>query len=99
MKTLLTVGVLIFSLLFFAVPASACSAFPDGHIGIVLELDKASKSLTISDGETGNPFTFSGEHSVLSTLEWVVLSVQQPIFVRYRVEGDQLIATEIKRLN
>ncbi len=99
MKTLLTVGVLIFSLLFCAVPASACSAFPDGHIGIVLELDKVSKSLTISDGETGNPITFSVEDTVLSTLEWVVLSVQQPIFVRYRVEGDQLIATEIKRLN
>ena len=99
MKTLLTVGVLIFSLLFFAAPSSACSAFPDGHIGIVVELDKASKSLTISDGETGNPITFSVEGTVLSTLEWAVLSVQQPIFVRYRVEGDQLIATEIKRLN
>jgi|TARA_Y100001001_G_scaffold24730_1_gene20822 hypothetical protein len=99
MKPLLTVGVLIFSLLFCAVPASACSALPDGHIGIVLELDKVSKSLTISDGETGNPITFSVEDTVLSTLEWVVLSVQQPIFVRYRVEGDQLIATEIKRLN
>ena len=36
MKTLLTVGVLIFSLLFCAVPASACSAFPDGHIGVDL---------------------------------------------------------------
>lgn len=99
MKTLLTVGVLIFSLLFFAGPASGCSAFPDGHIGIVLELDKASKSLTISDGETGNPITFSVEDTVLSSMEWVILSVQQPIFVRYRVEGDELIATEIKRLN
>ena len=57
MKTLLTVGVLIFSLLFFSAPGSACSAFPDGHIGIVVELDKASKSLTISDGETGHPVT------------------------------------------
>jgi hypothetical protein len=36
MKTLLTVGVLIFSLLFFAAPASTCSAFPDGHIGVDL---------------------------------------------------------------
>ena len=36
MKTLLTVGVLIISLLFCAVPASACSAFPDGHIGVDL---------------------------------------------------------------
>ncbi len=99
MKSLLTVSVLIFSLLFFAGPARACSAFPDGHIGIVLELDKASKSLTISDGETGNPITFSVEDTVLSSMEWVILSVQQPIFVRYRVEGDELIATEIKRLN
>ncbi len=99
MKPLLTVGVLIFSLLFCAVPASACSAFPDGHMGVVLEIDKTTKSLTISDGETGNPVTFLVEDTVLSTVEWAVLAVQQPLFVRYRVEGDQLIATEIKRLN
>ena len=53
----------------------------------------------ISDGETGNPVTFSVEDTDLSTLEWAVLSVAQTIFVRYRLEGDQLIATEIKRLN
>jgi hypothetical protein len=99
MKTLLTVGVLIFSLLSFSTPASACSAFPDGHMGVVLEIDKTTKSLTISDGETGNPVTFLVEDTVLSTVEWAVLAVQQPLFVRYRVEGDQLIATEIKRLN
>jgi hypothetical protein len=68
-------------------------------MGVVLEVDKTANSLTISDGETGNPITFSVEDTVLSTLEWVVLSLQQPIFIRYRVEGDQLIATEIKRLN
>ena len=99
MKSLLSVTVLIYSLLFCAVPSSACSAFPDGHMGVVLEVDKTANSLTISDGETGNPITFSVEDTVLSTLEWVVLSVQQPIFIRYRVEGDQLIATEIKKLN
>ena len=55
--------------------------------------------VTISDGETGHPVTFSVEDTVLSTLEWAVLSVAQTIFVRYRLEGDQLIATEIKRLN
>ena len=99
MKILLTVGVLIFSLLSFSTPASACSAFPDGHMGAVLEIDKTTKSLTISDGETGNPVTFLVEDTVLSTVEWAVLAVQQPLFVRYRVEGDQLIATEIKRLN
>ena len=99
MKILLTVGVLIFSLLSFSTPASACSAFPDGHMGVVLEIDKTTKSLTISDGETGNPVTFLVEDTVLSTVEWAVLAVQQPLFVRYRVEGDQLIATEIKRLN
>jgi len=68
-------------------------------MGVVLEVDKTANSLTLSDGETGNPITFSVEDTVLSTLEWVVLSVQQPIFIRYRVEGDQLIATEIKKLN
>ena len=88
MKTLLTVGVLIFSLLSFSTPASACSAFPDGHMGVVLEIDKTTKSLTISDGETGNPVTFLVEDTVLSTVEWAVLAVQQPLFVRYRVEGD-----------
>ena len=55
--------------------------------------------VTISDGETGHPVTFSIEDAVLSTLEWAVLSVAQPNFVRYPLEGDQLIATEIKRLN
>ena len=99
MKSLLTTGVLIYSLLFLEGPANACSAFPDGHMGVVLEIDKTTNSLTISDGETGNPITFSVENTVLSTVEWVVLSVQQPIFIRYRVEGDQLIATEIKNLN
>ena len=99
MKSLLTVSVLIYSLLFLAGPANACSVFPDGHMGVVLEVDKTTNSLTISDSETGNPITFSIEDTVLSTVEWVVLSVQQPIFIRYRVEGEQLIATEIKKLN
>lgn len=99
MKTLLTTSLLIFSLLSFSTPASACSAFPDGHMGVVLEIDKTNKSLTISDGETGNSVTFLVEDTVLSTVEWAVLAVQQPLFVRYRVGDDQLIATEIKRLN
>ena len=99
MKTLLTTSLLIFSLLSFSTPASACSAFPDGHMGVVLEIDKTTKSLTISDGETGNPVTFLVEDTVLSTVEWAMLSVQQALFVRYRIGDDQLIATEIKRLN
>ena len=99
MKSLITVSILIYSLLFLADPANGCSTFSDAHMGVVLEVDKTTNSLTISDGETGNPITFSVEDTVLSTIEWVVLSVQQPIFIRYRVEGDQLIATEIKKLN
>ena len=74
MKSLLTVSVLIYSLLFLADPANACNAFPDGHMGVVLEVDKTTNSLTISDGETGHPITFSVEDTILSTVEWVVLS-------------------------
>ena len=99
MKSLLTVSVLIYSLLYLVGPTDACSAFPDGHMGVVLEVNKTTNSLTISDGQTGSPITFSVEDTVLSTVEWLVLSVQQAIFVRYRVESDQLIATEIKKLN
>ena len=99
MKSLLAASVLIYSLLFLTGPTSACSAFPDGHMGVVLEVNKTTNSLTISDGQTGSPITFSVEDTVLSTVEWVVLSVQQQIFIRYRVEGDRRIATEIKKLN
>lgn len=99
MKTLLTTSILIFSLLSFSTSASACSAIPDGHMGVVLEIDKTTGSLTISDGETGNPVTFLVGDTVLSTEEWAVLSVEQALLVRYRADGDQLIATEIKRLN
>ncbi len=99
MKSLLAASVLIYSLLFLTGPTSACSAFPDGHMGVVLEVDKTTNSLTISDGETGNPITFSVEDTILSTVEWTILAVQQPIFIRYRVMNDQLIANELKKLN
>jgi hypothetical protein len=99
MKTLLTVSVLVYSLLFFAAPSSACSAFPDAHIGKVLEIDQVARRVTISDAETGSPVTFTVDENALLDIELAVLSIYQSIFVRYRVEGDQLIATEIKRLN
>ena len=63
MKSLITVSLLINSLLFLTGSASASSAFPNGHMGAVLEVDKIANIL------------------------------------RCRVENDQLIATEIEKLN
>ena len=112
MKILLPLSVLICSLLFFATPTSACSALDSAHIGKVLSVDEVVRSLTIQDAETGDPITFtlddtvSIERKVLLNAEFDVLlkldiqSEGPTIFVQYRQdEFDELLATEIKRLN
>ena len=112
MKILLPLRVLICSLLLFATPASACSALDAAHIGKVLSVDEIARSVTIQDAETGDPITFtlddtvSMEHKVLLNAEFDILlkldiqSKGPTIFVRYRQnEFDELLATEIERLN
>ena len=112
MKLLLPLRVLICSLLFFAAPTSACSALDAAHIGEVLSVDEIVRSVTIQDAETGDPITFtlddtlSIEHKVLLNAEFDgLLKLDIPsegptIFVQYRQnEFDELLATEIERLN
>ena len=112
MKILLPLSVLICLLLFFATPASACSALDAAHIGKVLSADEVVRSLTIQDAETGVPITFtlddtvSIEHKVRLNAEFDILlkldiqSEGPTIFVQYRQnEFDELLATEIERLN
>ena len=112
MKILLPLGALICSLLFFATPASACSALDAAHIGKVLSVDEVVRTLTIQDAETGDPITFtlddtiSIEHKMLLNAEFdglLKLDIQSKsltIFVQYRQnEFDELLATEIERLN
>ncbi|HIN93131.1 MAG TPA: hypothetical protein EYM99_09965 [Alphaproteobacteria bacterium] len=112
MKILLPLKVLICSLLFFAVPASACSALDAAHIGKVLSVDEIARSVTIQDAETGDPITFtlddtvSMEHKVLLNAEFDILlkldiqSEGPTILVQFRQnEFDELLATEIERLN
>jgi len=112
MKLLLPLRVLICSLLLFAAPASACSALDAAHIGKVLSVDEVVRSVTIQDAETGDPITFTLddtvfiEHKALLNAEFdVLLKLDIPsegptIFVQYRQnEFDELLATEIKRLN
>ena len=112
MKLLLPLRVLICSLLLFAAPASACSALDAAHIGKVLSVDEIVRSVTIQDAETGDPITFtlddtiSIEHKVLLNAEFDgLLKLDIPsegptIFVQYRQNAfDELLATEIERLN
>ncbi len=112
MKILLPLSVLICSLLFFASPTSACSALDAAHIGKVLSVDEVVRGLTIQDAETGDPITFtlddtiSIEHKMLLNAAFDVLlkldiqSKSPTIFVQYRQnEFDELLATEIERLN
>jgi hypothetical protein len=112
MKILLPLRVLICSLLLFAAPASACSALDAAHIGKVLSVDEVVRSVTIQDAETGDPITFtlddtlSIEHKALLNAEFDgLLKLDIPsegptIFVQYRQnEFDELLATEIERLN
>ena len=112
MKILLPLSVLICSLLFFATPASACSALDAAHIGKVLSVDEVVRSLTVQDAETGDPITFtlndtvSIERKILLNAEFDVLlkldiqSKSPTIFVQYRQnEFDELLATEIEQLN
>ena len=112
MKILLPLSVLICSLLFFATPTNACSALDAAHIGKVLSVDEVVRSLTIQDAETGDPITFtlddtiSIEHKLLLNAAFDVLlkldiqSKSPTIFVQYRQNAfDELLATEIERLN
>ena len=112
MKILLPLRVLICSLLLFAAPASACSALDAAHIGKVLSVDEVVRSVTIQDAETGDPITFtlddtlSIEHKALLNAEFdglLILDIPSEgptIFVQYRQnEFDELLATEIERLN
>ena len=112
MKILLPLRALICSLLLFAAPASACSALDAAHIGKVLSVDEVVRSVTIQDAETGDPITFtlddtlSIEHKALLNAEFdglLILDIQSEgptIFVQYRQnEFDELLATEIERLN
>ena len=112
MKILLPLSALICSLLFFATPASACSALDAAHIGKVLSVDEVVRSLTIQDAETGDPITFtlddtiSIEHKMLlnaafdALLKLDIQSKSPTILVQYRQnEFDELLATEIERLN
>ena len=112
MKIFLPLSVLICSLLFFTTPTSACSALDAAHIGKVLSVDEVVRSLTIQDAETGDLITFtlddtiSIEHKMLLNSAFDVLlkldiqSKSPTIFVQYRQnEFDELLATEIERLN
>ena len=111
MKILLPLRVLICSLLLFAAPSSACNTFPDTQIVKVPAVDEAVRSATIRDAETGDPFTFvvdatvSIERKVLLNAEFdglLELDIQARdhiIFVRYQIENDELLATEIERWN
>ena len=110
MKILLPLSALICSLLFFAGPSSACSALDAAHIGKVLSVDEIARSVTIQDAETGDPITFalddtvSMEHKVLLNAEFdILLDIQSEgptILVQFRQnEFDELLATEIERLN
>ena len=88
------------------------SALDAAHIGKVLSVDEVVRSVTIQDAETGDPITFtlddtlSIEHKALLNAEFdVLLKLDIPsegptIFVQYRQnEFDELLATEIERLN
>ena len=88
------------------------SALDAAHIGKVLSVDEVVRSVTIQDAETGDPITFtlddtiSIEHKALLNAEFdglLILDIQSKgptIFVRYRKnEFDELLATEIERLN
>ena len=112
MKILLPLSVLICSLLLFAAPSSACSALDAAHIGKALSVDEIARSVTIQDAETGDPIIFtlddaiSIEHKALLNAEFdILLKLDIPsegptIFVQYRQnEFDELLATEIERLN
>ena len=88
------------------------SALDAAHIGKVLSVDEIARSVTIQDAETGDPITFtlddtlSIEHKALLNAEFdglLILDIQSEgptIFVQYRQnEFDELLATEIERLN
>ena len=88
------------------------SALDAAHIGKVLSVDEVVRSVTIQDAETGDPITFtlddtlSIEHKALLNAEFDgLLKLDIPsegptIFVQYRQnEFDELLATEIERLN
>ena len=88
------------------------SALDAAHIGKVLSVDEVVRSVTIQDAETGDPITFtlddtlSIEHKALLNAEFdglLILDIQSEgptIFVQYRQnEFDELLATEIERLN
>ena len=83
MKILLPLKVLICSLLFFVVPASACSALDAAHIGKVLSVDEIARSVTIQDAETGDPITFTLDDtlSIERRIRWSIdtgYSIRRP---------------------
>jgi hypothetical protein len=82
------------TLMFFnASSASACEAAgPNTHVGAIIAIDLTGRTLTLKDAETTKPIVFGVTPEQLRGIK-----VADEVAVTYRVEGNRLRATAIKR--
>jgi len=74
-------------------PASACEAAgPNTHVGAITAIDPTGRTLTLKDAETTKPIVF-----VVTSEQLRGIKVADEVAVTYRVDGDRLRATSIKR--
>jgi hypothetical protein len=70
----------------------ACSSMgPNTHVGIIQGVDAKGRTVTLIDSETGKALTFSASEAQLSSLR-----PNERILIKFRVEGEKMVAKEIK---
>ena len=83
--------VLLATLLFHSVPASACkSAGPNKHVGVVLSVNIQDHVIVIKDAENGDKMSFKAAQPLLKDIR-----VNQEVVITFEKNGTEMIATKI----
>lgn len=88
------IAALLLSLLLSAPQVWACTgAGPNGHVGEALSVNPSARAIRIRDAQTGDPLTFKATAEQLSGI-----NPGDRVFIRYKKDGESLIAEEVERL-
>ncbi|MFQ5657326.1 MAG: hypothetical protein ACE5G5_07285 [Candidatus Methylomirabilales bacterium] len=86
--------VVLFSLLLSGPPVWACGGVgPNGHVGEALRVNPSDRAIQIRDAQTGDRLTFRATEKQLSGI-----NPGDRVLIRYKRDGESLIAEEVERL-
>ena len=78
--------------------ANAYSAFPNGHMGQIIAIDRVERSIIIRDAESSDSIRISMTDNNRMMSQLMLWSVSNSVFVQYEDRDGDLFAIETERL-